>query len=341
MSNHSGAAHKSVCLVAPPFRGEHGWVTVPPAGYGGIQWSMANLIDGLLELGMSVTLIGAPGSPWRPDSVVVADVAVEHEIVRWLEASCPALIHDFANFSGLHDSVPAGCAYCRTWQLTSRPPGWGNTVFVSDAQRLSMSAPEAPVIPLPINPDRYSLVPAKDGYLLFLGRISPWKGAYEAAALAAHVGSPLVMAGPSWEPEYKERIVRDFPGVVTFAGEVAGHTRERLLARARALTVLSQPVQGPWGQVWCEPGAAVVAEAAASGTPVIATDNGCLRSLVPGVGVIVSTGPRFTNRDTAAVAGLPMPAQVRDVAITRWGHVAVARRYLAVYADCLAGRRWR
>jgi len=340
MPSHGGAGHGSVCLVAPPFRGEHGWVTVPPAGYGGIQWSMAHLMDGLLELGVSVTLLGAPGSPW-PKSVVVADVAEEREIVRWLETNGPGLIHDFANFSSLQDRIPAGCAYCRTWQLTSRPPGWGNTVFVSDAQRRSMGAPGAPVIPLPVNPDRYHLGPAKDGYLLFLGRISPWKGAFEAAALAAHLGSPLVIAGPSWEPAYKERIVRDFPGVATFADEVTGPARDQLLARARALTVLSQPVPGPWGQVWCEPGAAVVAEAAASGTPVIATDNGCLRSLVPGVGVIVSTGARFTSRDTAALAELPTPTRVREVAIDRWGHVAIARRYLAVYADCLAGRRWK
>lgn len=330
-----------ICLIAPPFRSAHGWVTVPPAGYGGIQWSMANLMDGLIQFGFGLTLLGAPGSNWPADRVDVPEVRDADEIAGWLSGNQPPLVHDFANFSGLNGDLPAGTSYCRTWQLTSVPPGCGNTVYVSQAQLDSMGLPPAPVVPLPVNPDRYRFYPDKDDYLLFLGRVSAWKGAYEAAALAAHLGAPLIIAGPSWEPAYKNLIARDFGTVITFAGEVGGQARARLIGRARAIAVLSQPVDGPWGQVWCEPGAAVVAEAAVCGTPVVATSNGCLPSLVPGIGVVVSTGSRFTRRDLIAVAGLPPPAQVRDVAIRRWGHLAIAREYLAIYRDCVAGQRWK
>jgi len=329
-----------VCLIAPPFHNGSGWITVPPAGYGGIQWSMANLMDGLLELGVGISLVGAPGSLWTDADVEVADAATGPEIVDWIARWRPALIHDFANFSCFHDDIPGGSAYCRTWQLTSSPPGFGNTVFASMAQMRAIGATDAVAIPLPVNADRYHPVDRKGDYLLFLGRISAWKGTYEAAALAEFLGMPLVVAGPSWEADYLDRIVADFGRTVKLVGEVGGQERNRLLAEARAVVVLSQPVPGPWGQIWCEPGAAVVSEAAASGTPVIATDNGCLPSLMPGVGVVVSTGTRFTELDALALASLPEPAEVRQTGVNRWGHVAVARQYLNVYERCAKGERW-
>jgi glycosyltransferase involved in cell wall biosynthesis len=301
---------------------------------------MANLMDGLLELGVGISLVGAPGSRWEEADVEVVNAATKPEIVGWIARRRPALIHDFANFSGLQDYMPAGSAYCRTWQLTSRPPGTGNTVFASSAQMRAVGVTDAVAIPLPVNANRYHPVDCKSDYLLFLGRISAWKGAYEAAALAKFLGMPLVIAGPAWEADYLDRIVADFGRTVTLVGEVGGLERNRLLAEARALAVLSQPVPGPWGQIWCEPGAAVVSEAAASGTPVIATDNGCLPSLMPGVGVVVSTGARFTELDARAVASLPEPAEVRKTGVDRWGHVTVARQYLSVYERCAKGERW-
>jgi glycosyltransferase involved in cell wall biosynthesis len=330
-----------ICLIAPPFKAPHGWVTVPPGGYGGIQWSMANLMDGLIESGFQLTLLGAPGSVWPTEQVDVPQAGDADQIADWMAANRPPLVHDFANFSDLNGRLPPLTACCRTWQLTSIPPGCGNTIYVSRAQLASMGAPEAPVIPLPVNPSRYRFCADKEDYLLFLGRISAWKGAYEAASLAAHLGTSLIIAGPSWEPGYKEWIVRDFGAVVTFVGEVGGQARARLIERARAIAVLSQPLPGPWGQVWCEPGAAVVAEAAACGTPVIATGNGCLPSLIPGIGALVSIGSSFTRSDLLAVADLPDPAQVRATAISRWGHLAIAARYLDVYHECVTGRRWK
>lgn len=339
MGQIEGIEH--VCLIAPPFHDGSAWITVPPAGYGGIQWSMAHLMDGLLELGLSLTLLGAPGSSWSPDSVDVPRVSTREDIVAWLDHHRPVLVHDFANFSDLQDDMPSGTAYCRTWQLTSPPPGQGNTVFASAAQMRSVGVEGSVVIPLPVNPSRYVLTESKGDYLLFLGRISAWKGTYEAAALASFLGVRLVVAGPSWEPGYLDRILADFGDHIDLVGEVGGPRRGRLIAEARALAVLSQPVDGPWGQVWCEPGAAVVAEAAASGTPVLATDNGCLPSLMPGVGAVVSTGALFTEADRAAVAGLPEPRQIRDTAERRWSHLTIASEYLQVYRRTLASERWR
>ncbi len=45
-----------IALIAPP------WYTIPPSGYGGIEWVVALLADGLTDRGHEVTLFAAPGS---------------------------------------------------------------------------------------------------------------------------------------------------------------------------------------------------------------------------------------------------------------------------------------
>jgi len=42
--------------IAPP------WFSIPPAGYGGIEWIVALLADGLVEAGHDVTLLASGGS---------------------------------------------------------------------------------------------------------------------------------------------------------------------------------------------------------------------------------------------------------------------------------------
>src|SRR6266511_3667819 len=48
-----------IALVAPP------WYAVPPAGYGGIEWVVALLADGLTDRGHDVTLFAPSGSTTR------------------------------------------------------------------------------------------------------------------------------------------------------------------------------------------------------------------------------------------------------------------------------------
>jgi glycosyltransferase involved in cell wall biosynthesis len=84
-----------------------------------------------------------------------------------------------------------------------------------------------------------------------------------------------------------------------------------------------------------------VSEAAASGTAVIATDNGCLPEIVPGVGVVLAEDS-MTTPDSAerTLALLPHPHQIRTEAVSRWGHVATARRYLKLYERAVGGAEW-
>ncbi len=290
----------------------------------------------MLELGHDVTLLGAPGSTWPP-GVDVLDVPADR-FDSWAAGADVDVVHDHSNGLIAPEAITQRAAFLSTHHLTGPPRYTLNCTYVSAAQRGSGTGP---VVPLPVDPAQHRFRSDKDDYLLFLGRVSPHKGVYEAAAFAAAAGTRLVVAGPAWEPDYVQRIESDFGDVVERVGEVASGDRAELISRARAILVLSQPVTGPWGHLWCEPGATVVSEAAISGTPVVATRNGCLPDLVPGVGALVDFGAAFTPREAeAALSQLPNPAAVRDVAARRWHYRDVARRYEALYRQVLAGERW-
>jgi glycosyltransferase involved in cell wall biosynthesis len=317
------------------------WVTVPPQGYGGVQWIIANLIDGLLALGHEVYLLGAPGSRVRPRLHVVGEATTPEAMAAWLADAPVDVVHDHAE--GFVDvaEVRPGLPALSTHHATGRPRGPRLAVYSSFAQLRAAGTAPGPVVRIPVNPARYRTRETKGDYLLFLGRVSPWKGAMEAAAFAAAAGLRCVIAGPARDVEYRDRIVRRFPAA-ELVGEVGGRERLRLLAGARAVLVPSQPVTGPWGDVWSEPGATVVSEAAASGTPVVSTDNGCLAEITPYVGrVVVEPMDRLTPAGARAILeSLPSPAEARAAAIAHWGHLTIARQYVALYERAVSGHGW-
>ncbi|MFG3051474.1 glycosyltransferase [Kitasatospora sp. NPDC048239] len=331
-----------IAMVNVPLRlpaDESKWITVPPQGYGGIQWVVAHLVSGLLELGHEVFLLGAPGSPDGHPGLTVVPAAEPADMRSWLRTARVDIVHDHSD--GKVGPV-AGAGFVSTHHLTTRPVHRTGCVYLSQAHRAHCGAGgQAPVIPIPVDLARYRTEVPKEDFLLFLGRISPHKGALEAAAFAQAAGARLLLAGPSWEPDYLARIMADHGDAVELVGEVGGAERSRLLAAARALLVLSQPTAGPWGGIWSEPGATVVSEAAASGTPVVATANGCLPEIAPPVGALVGYGTGFDPRKAkACLEGLPSPARVRAEAGARWDHVRIAERYVRIYREVLAGASW-
>ncbi|MFJ8795066.1 glycosyltransferase [Streptomyces sp. NPDC102462] len=261
------------------------------------------------------------------------------EIHADIEAFAPDIVHDHSNTAAL---PPDGLRpTVSTHHLNGVPERQINGIYLSCAQRSAAGSVSAPVIRLPVNPSRYPFQEAKDDYLLFLGRVSAHKGVREAAAFAHAAGLSLTVAGPAWEKDYLDALLADFPHTVRYVGEVGGGTRTRLIARARAQLVLSQPWGGPFGGRWIEPGATVVSEAATSGTPVIASDNGCLPEIVPGVGTVLPVGQKITPAEAKQVlASLPTAQAVRETAVDRWGHQTIARQYLAVYKRAVNGEVW-
>lgn len=334
-----------IALINVPYLssslGGNEWITVPPQGYGGIQWMVAHLMEALLARGHEVALLGAPGSLQISRRHTVVDAATPEAIAAWLSAEHYDVVHDHSNGMVFRPEWSNG-AFLATHHLTGRPRNSVNVVFLSEAQRSAAEQSSAPVVRLPVNVNRHLFRAEKEDYLLFLGRISPWKGALEAAQFAEAAGLPLYLVGPHWDEDYLTAILDRHGENTRVLGDVGGRERLQLLAGARAILVLSQAVAGPWGDVWSEPGASVVSEAAASGTPVIASDNGCLPEITPHVGVVIRSGHAVSPREAEnLLARLPAPADVRAAAAREWDSFKIAARYEDLYEIVMRGAGWK
>jgi glycosyltransferase involved in cell wall biosynthesis len=108
--------------------------------------------------------------------------------------------------------------------------------------------------------------------LLFVGRLSPEKGAVEAVAIAQAAGMRLVLVGADYDPGYARTLRASCRTAdVDLRGALGRHEVWRLMAASRALLC---PIR------WDEPFGLAAAEAQAAGTPVVAFDRGALRDIV-------------------------------------------------------------
>ena len=166
-----------------------------------------------------------------------------------------------------------------------------------------------------------------EGYLAFLGRISPEKRPDRAIEIATRAGVNLKMAAkvdrvdqPYWDAVIKP-LVDSYPNV-EFIGEINERQKAKFLGEASALIF---PID------WPEPFGLVMIEAMACGTPVIAFRSGSTPEVVDD-GV---TGILVDNIETAAAAVRKVTklsrAKVRARFDERFAIERVAQDYLNVY----------
>jgi glycosyltransferase involved in cell wall biosynthesis len=149
-------------------------------------------------------------------------------------------------------------------------------VAISHAQR--RTAPEVPmaaVIHHGIDPASFPVGQGTGGYVMFLGRMHPAKGAHRAIAVARAARKPIVVAAKMWEPaerRYFAECVEPLLGDdAIYVGEVGGSHKLDLLANAEALL---NPIR------WPEPFGLVMIEALACGTPVLSFAEGAAPEIV-------------------------------------------------------------
>lgn len=353
LERRGGAAPRlRIGLLAPP------WVPIPPSSYGGIEQVVATLADGLVERGHEVVLVAAPSSSLDGVRLVTPlasiPVAIGESAAEWRHAL--AGIDAFADVDVVIDhSGPLGAL------LTSRlaAPGLHVThgpldmvlteiytgiarhsprlrlVAISDAQRaMAPGLPFAGVCHNGLALDSAPFRAQPDGYLAFLGRMSPEKGPADAIRIARRAGLPLLIGAKCREPAEHAYFARHVapalgPGVV-WLGELNTAEKYELLAGARALLF---PI------AWPEPFGMVMIEAMACGTPVLATARGSVPEVVAdGVTGFVRATPDELVEAVARIDEIDRRACRRRVA-ERFSADAMTVGYERLARAELAGRR--
>ncbi len=174
------------------------------------------------------------------------------------------------------------------------------------------------VVPFGIEPQPWGAVsPRRDGPVLFVGRLVPYKGvavALDALAQAPQVELDIVGEGPL-EGELRERAARlGVAARVRFLGEMDSPGIAQLLGRARALVLPSIDRSEAFGLVQLE--------AMAAGVAVVCTD---LPTGVREVGLPGQTCLRVPPGDSGALASALADLWSADGLATRLGEAGRAR----------------
>jgi glycosyltransferase involved in cell wall biosynthesis len=287
----AGSAPLRVALVAPP------WFEVPPQGYGGIERMCFDLAQGLVARGNDVTLLATGADRTRARFLQVfpapltglgeienpvQEVRYAARVARVLGEVDVDLVHDHSlagPLLGLGGSVPT--------MLTAHGPADGHVgdyyrqlglplVAISQAQReLAPDLPWAGTVHNAIDVHRYPFRSAKDDFVLFLGRMSPEKGAHLAPDACRAAGHRLLIAGKCTEKDelryFEDQVAPRLSDDISWLGEVYGERKLELLSRARCLLVPAQ---------WAEPFGLTSIEALACGTPVVGLRRGAIPEIV-------------------------------------------------------------
>jgi glycosyltransferase involved in cell wall biosynthesis len=281
-----------IAEIAPP------WLTVPPAGYGGIEQVVGILAERLHAGGHRVTLFAPAGSRTQADVVSPLAAAgttrideiwpeTHHALVAYLRA---------AEFDVVHDHTLVGTALATL--LGGKPPVvhtlhgvWNrdasryypliddvvHLVAISESQRrANRHVRYAATIPNGIELDDYPLGDSpREDFLVYIGRSSPDKAPDLALDVAHRAGLPLKMVvkrQTARELEHWDRVVApllsDDDEVLD---EVTPDEKVDLLRRGRAFVF---PIR------WEEPFGLVMIEAMACGMPVVATPCGAAAEIV-------------------------------------------------------------
>mgnify|MGYP001182235179 CR=1 FL=1 len=332
---------------------------VPPKLYGGTERVVAHLTDALIDLGHEVTLFASADAETRARLIPVRDQAIRldpnplksdlaahmsmlAEVLKRVDEFDVIHFHTdlihFPFFERWADkTVTTTHGRLDLKDLPGAYERWSQfgLVSISDDQRRPLpTANWKATVHHGMPAELYDFTPRPQGYLAFLGRISPEKGPDRAIEIATKLNKPLKMAAKvdQQDKAWWETVIRpmvEANPLVEFVGEIGDHQKSAFLGGAEALLF---PVD------WPEPFGLVMIEAMACGTPVVAFRLGSTPEIVEdgATGYLVDTVEQAVA--AAGRAHLLDREAIRARFELRFSATAMARCYLDVYGDLLARR---
>ncbi len=285
------------------------WLNTPPRDYGGTEQIIYNLVNGLSKRGHDVTLFGPQTAQIKARLFPTVKFPLRDLKIPWTDILYHLYhitqAYDHSNqFDILHVHLNRAQDYI-AFPLTlfsstpvlftfhgalSKSKGQKDNYHIlmkykefpftsiSYSQRSGIKLNFIDTIYNSINLADYPFSSHHNGYLVWLGKVSPWKGTKEAIEIAQRVKKPIYVLGKVDRDEpiissYYQKYVKplfSLPGVF-WKENVELKEKSQLLGKADALL---NPVQ------WEEPFGLIMIEAQATGTPVIAFNRGAAPEVI-------------------------------------------------------------
>ena len=269
------------------------WRT-PPRHYGPWEQVVANIAEGVADLGVDVTLFATGDSLTSGKLEYICEKGYEEDsgsdakVVECMHIS--HLMEQAGKYDLIHnnfDFLPLTYSRLVNTPMVTTIHGFSSTriipvyqryndrvhyVSISNSDRSSALRYIATVYN-GIDPRQFTLREDPDDYLLFFGRIHNDKGAYEAIQVALRSGRRLLIAGIIQDQSYFLEKVKPYidDDQIKFLGSAGPEKRDELLGGACALLHTVN---------FDEPFGLSVAEAMFCGTPVIAFNRGSMPELI-------------------------------------------------------------
>jgi glycosyltransferase involved in cell wall biosynthesis len=327
--------------------------SVPPKLYGGTERVVSWLSEDLVEQGHDVTLFASGDSTtrghlapvWpralrlgkpRVDPIVAQTMALKHVAERADEFD---IIHFHIDWMHLPLLCRLRVPFLTTLHgrldlpgLAALVRGFPDAPFISisESQRVPLlDANWAGTVYHGMPPSLLRPRYEPQGYLAFLGRLAPEKGAEAAIRIARQAGMRMLISAKvprDGSRYFKEKIEPQLDDQICFVGELRDAEKEQFLGKAAALLF---PID------WPEPFGLVMIEAMACGTPVIAFRRGSVGEIVEqGKSGFVVAGDAEAVSALARIEELDR-RQVRDAFERRFTARQMTNKYLEIYQTLL------